>query len=114
MRSLTILTACSWCVLLLCAVILLFIGIAVPSFVSESIIKNREKRVQEIRASTNLAEIQDIAAWRTQREADFTVAARAQSVVSAVTLLLCMICSGVSLHQIRRLRRELHDSKIAA
>ncbi len=108
-RSLKILAASSWSVLLLCVVVFFYLAIAIPNVISSSIINDRDKNVQEIRASTDLHEVQQIATWRTQEEAYISDSARMLLIISVVTLLLCMICSGISLFQIRRLRRELYD-----
>jgi ABC-type Fe3+ transport system permease subunit len=112
-RSLKILTGSSWVVLSVCTLVLLFLAVTIPNVISESIIKDCDKNVQEIRSSTDLHEVQQIATWRTQGEAYTSESARMLLIIAVVTLLLCMICSGVSLLQIRRLKKQLYDTKSA-
>lgn len=92
-----------------CTAALLFLAFAVPNVISMNRINDRDKNVQEIRAATDLHEVQQIAAWRTQEEAYITAAARLLLIISVAALLFCMIISGLSLSQIRRLKRELLD-----
>src|ERR1022692_1740732 len=106
-RSLQILAATSWIVMSVCAVVFLYFAIAIPNVISENIIRDRDKNVQEIRSSTDLHEVQQIATWRTQEEAYISDSARMLLIIAVVTLLLCMICSGVNLFQIRRLKKQL-------
>jgi ABC-type Fe3+ transport system permease subunit len=112
-RSLKILAASSWIILMFCIVLFFYLAIAIPNVISSSIINDRDKNVREIRASTDLHEVQQIATWRTQEEAYISDSARMLLIISVVTLLLCMICSGISLFQIRRLRRQLYDKSAA-
>jgi hypothetical protein len=112
-RSLKILTGSSWVVLSVCTLVLLFLAVTIRNVISESIIKDCDKNVQEIRSSTDLHEVQQIATWRTQGEAYTSESARMLLIIAVVTLLLCMICSGVSLLQIRRLKKQLYDTKSA-
>ena len=111
--SLKILTVCSWFALFLCAVVFFYLAIAIPNVISETIIKDEDKNVQQIRASTDLREVQQIATLRTQEDAYVTGSARTLLMISVVTMLLCMVCSGISLIQIRRLRRQLHEKDAA-
>ncbi len=109
LRSLKILTATSWSVILLCAVVFLYFAIAIPNVISMSIVSNKDKNVREIRSSTDLRQVQEIAAWHTEQEAYVTDAASVLLAISVVTMLLCMGCSAISLSEIRRLRRELDE-----
>ena len=106
-RSLQIVAATSWIVMSVCAVVFLYFAIAIPNVISENLIRDRDKNVQEIRSSTDLHEVQQIATWRTQEEAYISDSARMLLIIAVVTLLLCMICSGVNLFQIRRLKKQL-------
>ena len=92
-----------------CAAALLFFAFAIPNVISMNRVKDRDKNVQEIQASTDLHEVQQIAAWRTQEEAYITEAARLLLIISVAALLFCVICSGISLAQIRQLKRQLRD-----
>lgn len=112
-NSLEILSASSWLLLTVCAAALLFFAFAIPNVISLNKITDREKNVQEIRSSTDLHEVQQIAAWRTQEEAYITDASRLLLIISVAALLFCMICSWTSLVQIRRLKRELDDRRAA-
>jgi ABC-type Fe3+ transport system permease subunit len=106
-RALKILSASSWGVLLICGVVFLYLAIAIPNVISESIINDRGKNVQEIRSSTDLHEVQQIATLRTQEEAYISDSARMLLIIAVITLLLCILCSSISLFQIRRLRKQL-------
>jgi hypothetical protein len=114
LRSLKILSVSSWSILLLCATVFLYLAMAIPNVISDSIVSDKNKNVQEIRSSNDLHQVQEIAAWRTEEEAYITNSARVLLVISIVTILLCIICSGISLFQIRRLRRDLHDKSTAS
>ena len=92
---------------------LFYLAITIPNVISGTVIKDEDKNVQEIRASTDLREVQQIATLRTQQDAYVTGAARILLIISVVTLLLCMVFSGISLIQIRRLRRQLHEKDAA-
>jgi hypothetical protein len=93
--------------------VVLYLAIASPSVISSTMINDRDKDVQEIRASTDLREVQQIATMRTQGEVYVMDSARMLLIISAATLVLCMVCSGISLFQIRRLRRQLHEKSPA-
>jgi hypothetical protein len=106
-RALKILSASSWGVLLVCGVVFLYLAIAIPNVISASIINDQGKNVQEIRSSTDLHEVQQIATLRTQEAAYISESARVLLVIAVVTLLLCILCSSINLFQIRRLRKQL-------
>jgi hypothetical protein len=112
LRSLDILSVSSWVLLTVCAAALLFLAFTIPNVISISRVKDRDKNIEAIRASTDLQEVQQIAAWRTREEAYITEAARLLLIISVVALLCCMICTGVNLLQIRRIRRELKNEDI--
>jgi ABC-type spermidine/putrescine transport system permease subunit II len=110
-RALKLLSASSWSVLSLCGVVFLYLAISIPNVVSESIINDQDKNVQEIRSSTDLHWVQQIATWRTQEEAYISDGARMLLIIALITVLLCILCSCVSLFQIRRLKRQLSQQK---
>lgn len=106
-RALKILSATSWAVLSLCVVVCLYLAIAIPNVISESIINDKDMKVQAIRTSTDLHEVQQIATRRTQEEAYISDSARLLLITAIITLLLCILCSSISLLQIRRLKKQL-------
>jgi 2-methylaconitate cis-trans-isomerase PrpF len=106
-RTLKILSASSWGVLLLCGAVFLYLAIAIPNVISVDIINDQGKNVLEIRSSTNMYEVQQIATMRTQEEAYISESARMLLYIAFLTLLLCILCSSISLFQIRRLRKQL-------
>ena len=110
-RSLKILVASSWIVLSLCAATLLFLAVASPNVISDQIIKDRTKDVQEIRTSTDLRWVQQIATFRTQVLAGTMDSARALLLAAAFVILLCGSAAGFSLRQLSRLRRDLQGPK---
>ncbi len=112
--SLKILVASSWAVVLLCLVVLLFLAISGPNVISDQMIKDCTKDVQEIRASTDLRLVQQIATLRTEELAGTMDGARVLLIVSAFAILLCGFSAGVGLWQLRRLKRALHKTKNAA
>jgi hypothetical protein len=91
-----------------------YFAIAIPNVVSESVITDCNKNVQAIRASTDLREVQQIATWRTEAEAGLMDESRVLLIMSVAIFLLCGICAGISLWQLRRLRRHLYETKTAA
>ena len=113
-RSLKILIAGSWAVLLVCLVAFFYFAIAIPNVVSQSVITDCDKNVQAIRASTDLREVQQIATWRTQEEAGVMDSSRVLLIMSVAIFLLCGIYAGINLRQLRRLRRQLYETKTAA
>ena len=113
-RSLKILIAGSWAVLLVCVAAFFYFAIAIPNVVSQSVITDRDKNVQAIRASTDLHEVQQTATWRTQEEAYVMDSSRMLLIMSVAIFLLCGIWSVISLWQLRRLKKHLYDTKTAA
>jgi ABC-type Fe3+ transport system permease subunit len=105
-RSLKILSASTWAVLSICVIMFFYLAIAIPNVISESIINGQGNYVQEIRSSTDLHKVQQIATMLTQEEAYISISARMLLILAVITLLLCILCSSVSLFQIRRLRRQ--------
>ena len=106
-RPLQILSFSLWLALCVCAMVLLFFAVTIPTVISKSNVEDRQRSVAEIRASTDLHEVQQIAAWRTQ-EADYlNDAARVLLIISVSALLLCLLCSSICLAQVRRLRQRL-------
>jgi hypothetical protein len=103
-RSLQILTASSWIALSVCAAALFYLAIAIPNVFSVSTVGDRDKSVQEIRASTNLQQVQQIAVWRTQEEVYLTQSTRILLIISVSALMVCILCAGVSLFQMGRLK----------
>jgi hypothetical protein len=108
-RSLKILATSSWVIFSVCAAVVFYLAAAAPNVISSTMINDRDKEVQKIQASTDLREVQQIATMRTQSEAYVMDSARILLIISAATMALCMICSSVSLFQIRRMRRQLYD-----
>ena len=90
-----------------CAVALVFFAFAIPNVISMARVNERDKRIEEIRSSTDLHEVQQIAAFRTQEEAYVTEAARLLLIVAVAVVLFCIVCTGINVFQIRRLRKEL-------
>lgn len=109
-RYLDFLSVTSWMLVAVCAVTLVFFAFAIPNVISMNRVKDRAQRIQEIRASDDLHEVQQIAVWRTQEEAYVTEAARLLLIISIAALLACIVCGGVNLVQIRRLRKELKQA----
>jgi len=108
-HSLKMLIASSWAVLLVCVVAFFYFAIAIPNVVSQSVITDSAKHLQQIRASTDLHEVQQIATWRTQEEAGIMDSSRMLLIMSVAIFLLCGICSVISLWQLRRLKRHLRQ-----
>ena len=104
-RSLQILQISSWAALAVCAVALLYLAMAIPNVIQPGAKSNRDKKVEEIRASTDLHEVQQIAIWRTKEEEYLTESTRMLMIVSIGALLASMICASVSLGQIQRLKK---------
>jgi len=105
-RSLQILHLSSWAALAVCAVALLYLAMAIPNVIPPGAKSDRDRKVAEIRAATDLHEVQQIAIWRTKEEEYLTESTRMLMIVSIGALLVSMICSSVSLGQIRRLKRK--------
>jgi hypothetical protein len=101
-RSLRILTVSSWTALLASAGVLFFLAIASPHVISAGTEADRERYVRDIQASRDLHEVQQIAVWRTQEAGYISQSARVLLIISVCALMLCMICSGISLFQIAR------------
>jgi hypothetical protein len=110
-RSLKILVASSWVGLLVCVLMFFYFAIAIPNVISERIIEDEDKDVQQIRSSTDLHEVQQIASWRTQEEAYISGSAGILLRIAVATFLLCGICASISLWQLRHLRRYLEEAK---
>jgi hypothetical protein len=110
-RSLKILIAGSWVVLLVCVIAFFYFAIAIPNVVSQGVITDCDKNVQAIRASTDLHEVQQIATWRTQEEAFVMASSRILLIMSVAIFLLCGSYSVISLWQLRRLKRHLYEAK---
>jgi hypothetical protein len=108
-RSLKILLASSWVVLSLCLVALLFLAVATPNVISDQMIKDSTKDVQEIRASTDLRWLQQIATFRTQMLAGTMDQARTLLALNATVILLCGFSAGISLWQLCRLKRHFME-----
>jgi hypothetical protein len=106
-RSLEIISASSWMLLAVCAVTLLFLAFTIPNVISMSRVRDREREVKQIRSSTDLHEVQEIAVWRTSEEAYVTEGARLLLILSVGALLFCMLCAGLNLLQVRRAKKEL-------
>jgi hypothetical protein len=109
-RSLQILTASSWAALCVCAAALFYLAIAIPNVFSVSTVADRDKSVQEIRAATNLQQVQQVAVWRTQEEAYITQSTRILLIISVSALLVCLICSGANLFLAGRLKAKARAS----
>jgi ABC-type Fe3+ transport system permease subunit len=105
-RSLKILSASTWGILSICVIVFLYLAITIPNVISESIINDKAKNVSRIQSSTDLHTVQQIATMLTQEEAYISSSARMLLIVAVITLLLCVLCSSVSLFQIRRLRSQ--------
>ena len=112
-RSFKILMASSCVVLLVCVVAFFYFAVAIPNVISQNIITDCDKNVQEIRSSTDLHQIQQIAIWRTQGEAGIMDASRVLLIISVAIFLLCGICAGISLWQLRLLKRHFYETKTA-
>lgn len=97
--------------LAVCAVALVFLAFAIPNVISLSRVNDRDKTLEQIHASKDLQEVQEIASWRTREEAYVTEGARMLLILSVGALLFCLVCGGFNLSQIRRLKRELKKKK---
>ena len=108
-RPLKVLAASSWCVVLLCVVALLFLGVAGPNVISGQTIQDCTKDVEEIRTSTDFRWVQQTAKSRTQLLAYTMAGSRGLLIVSASVILICGFSAGISLWQLRRLKRDADD-----
>jgi hypothetical protein len=108
-RSLRILHISSWIALLASAGVLFFLAIASPNVISAGNEADRERNVKEIRESTDLHEVQQIAVWRTQETGYISQSARILLIISVCALMLCMVCAGLNLFQIGRLKAKSRD-----
>ena len=105
-RLLRILHFSTWTALSVCAAALLFLATTIPNVMQPGEKSARDKNVEEIRASTDLHEVQQIAIWRTKEEGYLAQSTRMLMIISVGALLISMICSSVSLAQIRRLKNK--------
>ena len=112
-QNFKMLMASSCVVLLICVVAFFYFAICIPNVISESVIKDRDKNVQQIRSSTDLQEVQQIATLRTEEEAYVTDCSKVLLLMSLVIFLLCGICSIISLWQLRRLKKHFYQNKTA-
>ena len=113
-RSLQLLNISSWIALLASAGVLFFLAIASPNVISTGTDADRERSVREIRESTDLHEVQQIAVWRTQEEGFVSQSARVLLIISVCALMLCMVCAGLNLFQLARLKGKAGKGEIAS
>ena len=85
---------------------LLYLALAVPIVLQRGAKIDRDKNVEEIRASTDLNEVQQIAIWRTKEEEYLTQSMKNLMIIAVGALLAAMFFSGVSLAQVRRLKNK--------
>ena len=105
-RLLQILHFSTWTALSVGAAALLFLAMTLPNVMQPGEKNARDKNLEEIRASTDLHEVQEIAIWRTKEAGYLMQSTRMLMIIAVGALLISMVCSTVSLAQIRRLKNK--------
>jgi hypothetical protein len=110
-RHLSITLAASWASLVVCCLVFIYIALTAANTVLVSDKQERDHHVQEVRASTDTHYLQE-------RAVSFIELGWFTSTLSMLlcrlalgALLVSMICSGITLVQVRRLRRQFNESK---
>jgi hypothetical protein len=89
---------------------LFYFALSGPNFISSEIINDEHKNVQQIRSTTDLHELQNIAAIQTEETANVMSCAKVTLIMAAVTFLLCTVVAGINLRQLQHLRRDPHEA----
>lgn len=109
-RSLKLITASSWVTLLVCVLMFFYFAVSIPNIISEKIIEDEGKDVQQIRSLTDLHELQNIAAIRTEEDANVMDSSRIFLIISVGMFLFCAICAGINLRQLHNLKRYIQET----
>jgi hypothetical protein len=104
-------TAASWVSLIICAIVFVYIALAAANTVSISGAADRDAKVREVRASTDTQYLQERAAMLIQAGAFTSQLSMTLCRLSLGALLVAIICSGVTVVQARRVRREINEAK---
>jgi 4-hydroxybenzoate polyprenyltransferase len=104
-------TTASWVSLVVCALAFAYIALTAANTELISGKEDRDRRIQEVRASTDTHYLQERAA----------ILIKVGALTSSLSMLLCrlalgallvaMICSGITIVQAWRLTRQFDDSK---
>jgi hypothetical protein len=109
--SLKTLLTCSCVILSICVVAFFYFAICIPNVVSYNIINDSNKDVQQVRSSSDLHEVQQIAVYRIEEEVFVMDSSRMLLLTSLAVFLLCGFFSLISLWQLRRLKKHLSEVK---
>jgi hypothetical protein len=109
MKNIKFIAVNSWISLSVCLLMSFYFAVIGPNFISQMIIEDENKNVQEIRSTTDLHQLQNIAAIHTEGEAYVMGCARAALIMAVATLVICCICNCINLWQLRRLKKILRE-----
>jgi uncharacterized protein YpmB len=105
-RALQTITFTSWISLAVGAMALVYLALAVPNAFPSGAKNDREQTLADIRASTDLSKVQQIAIWRTKEEGYLAESARLLLILSVSALLVSVVCTGITLAQARQMKRQ--------
>jgi uncharacterized membrane protein YeiB len=89
----------------------LYFAICIPNVVSSNVINDSNKDVEQVLASSDLHQLQQIATRRIQEEVYVMDASRILLFTSLAVFLLCIFLSLISLWGLRRLKKRLTEAK---
>jgi len=112
-NSFKITTTAAWISLLVCSLVFAYIAFTAVDTVLISGTKDRDDSVREVRSSTDIHYLQERAAGLIQLSAFTSSLSMLLCRFALGALLVAMICSGVVLVQIRRMRRRINETKNA-
>lgn len=106
-------TAASWVSLVICALVFGYIALTAANTGLVSGAAERDQDIREVRASTDVHYLQERAATLIHLGSFTSSLSMLLCRLALGALLVAMICSGVTIVQARRLRRQLDDTKRA-
>jgi hypothetical protein len=112
-HSFKITTTAAWVSLVVCSLVFVYIAFTTADTVLINGAKDGDDSVHEVRSSTDIHYLQERAAGLIQLSAFTSSLSMLLCRLALGALLIAMICSGVDLVQIRKMRRRIDETQNA-